>query len=119
MWATLPFAMNKPTVLATLCLAALVGCGGGGGSTPDPAPNPPVGQIAFKNLSGNAPADLGLGRPLIVEWVMPAGFTPPSRARHHASASPPTPGVHAMPETIYDALHESHERQRSLCRRLR
>ena len=23
-----------------------------------------------------------------------------------------------MPETIYDALHESHERQRSLCRRL-
>lgn len=82
--------MNKPTVLATFCLAALVGCGGGGGSTPDPTPNPPVGQIAFRNLAGNAPADLGLGRPLTVEWVMPAGFTPQSVSLEATLVAGPT-----------------------------
>ena len=83
--------MNKPTALAFVCLATLAGCGGsGGGSSPDPTPNPPVGQIAFKNLSGSAPADLGLGRPLTVEWVMPAGFTPQSVSLEATLVAGPT-----------------------------
>lgn len=37
-------------------------------------------------------------------------------APHKLRATPPAPA--AMPETIYDALRESHEIQRSLCRKL-
>lgn len=56
---------------------AACGGGGGGGSTPPPV-NPPVGGLAppeFKNLTGTAPADAALGRPLEVQWTLPAGVT--------------------------------------------
>jgi hypothetical protein len=67
--------MNKSLSLLLVCLG-LLSCGGSGGSSaPDPGNNPPVGQIAFKDLTGSAPADLGLGQPLTIQWVMPAGFT--------------------------------------------
>jgi len=61
-----------------LWLGLLAGCGGGsgggsgppGGGNPPPLPLPPV---EFTGLSGTAPADLALGQPLTVQWVLPAG----------------------------------------------
>ena len=48
---------------------------------------------------------------------MPAAHSHGHR-KHHANLPTPPDGSPAMPETIYDALRESHEIQRSLCRRL-
>ena len=56
--------------------ALLVGCGGGGGSGGGGTANPPVVTLApvvFKDVTGSTPADAGLGQPLSVQWVLPAG----------------------------------------------
>ena len=48
---------------------------------------------------------------------MPAAHSHGHR-KHHANLPTQPDGSPAMPETIYDALRESHEIQRSLCRKL-
>ena len=71
--------MRKTTSwLGVLCLGFLAGCGGGsgGGSAPPGGGNPPPLPLApaeFTGLSGTAPADLALGQPLTLQWVLPAG----------------------------------------------
>lgn len=69
-----------PAVKKLLCIALLVlaGCGGsGGGSNPPDNGNnpPPLAPVVFKELAGTAPADVALGQPLNVEWVLPANAT--------------------------------------------
>jgi hypothetical protein len=64
--------------LAALTLLAGCGGGGGGGSSGGGTPNPPPAAISppvvFKDVTGSAPADAGLGQPLNVQWVLPSNI---------------------------------------------
>jgi hypothetical protein len=62
--------------MALVVAVLLAGCGGGGGSDNGGGTTPPVGNLApvvFKDVTGNAPADAGLGQSFSVQWVLPAG----------------------------------------------
>ena len=68
--------MKYPNLLALLLATLLTACGGGGSGSdvgPNPPPQPALGPVVFKDLSGTAPADAALGQPLTVQWVLPAG----------------------------------------------
>ncbi len=71
--------MKKLVQLGFLSIGLLAGCGGSGGSNPPPAvvanPPPALPPVAFKDLTGTAPADAGLGQPFNVQWVLPAGVS--------------------------------------------
>lgn len=88
---------KKPTALVAFCLALLAACGGsgdsGGSGSSSGGSNPPpplTGQIEFRNLPGNTPADLGLGQPRTYEWLMPSGFTARSVALEATLTAGPT-----------------------------
>ncbi|HEX6397217.1 MAG TPA: hypothetical protein VFZ95_07330, partial [Steroidobacteraceae bacterium] len=64
-------------VLAAAALLTGCGGGGGGGSSSGGTPNPPVtiAPVVFKDVTGSAPADAGLGQPFSVQWVLPTNAT--------------------------------------------
>jgi hypothetical protein len=70
--------MKRLECIALVAAGLLAGCGGGGGSDNGGGSNPPVGNlppVAFKDLTGTAPADAGLGQPFNVQWVLPAAVS--------------------------------------------
>jgi len=67
--------MKRLACVALTAAALLAGCGGGGGGgTPDPPPVT-IAPVVFKDVTGSAPADAGLGQPFNVQWVLPANVT--------------------------------------------
>jgi hypothetical protein len=63
--------------MALVAVGLLAGCGGGsggGGGTSKP-PAATLTPVVFKDLTGVAPADAGLGQPFDVQWVLPTGAT--------------------------------------------
>lgn len=70
--------MRRTSILAGAISAFvfLGGCSGGSGGSSPPAGGPPppaLTGVAFKGLTGTAPADAALGQPLTVEWTLPTG----------------------------------------------
>jgi len=87
--------MKRLGCMALVAAGLLAGCGGGGGSDGGGTPNPPVNtiQVAFKNLSGSAPADAALGQPFNVEWELPANVTLSSVALEATATSGISPNT--------------------------
>ena len=70
--------MKRLGCAALLAAGLLAGCGGGGGSDNGVTSPPPVvglPPVTFKDVTGTAPADAGLGQPFNVQWVLPAGVS--------------------------------------------
>jgi CotH protein len=79
--------------LGCIALAVLLaGCGGGsnGGGTPNP-PVVTLAPVVFKDVTGSAPADAGLGQPFNVQWVLPTGATISSVVLDATAMSGPGP----------------------------
>lgn len=69
--------MKRLGCTALVAVGLLAGCGGGG-SEGGASTNPPpvtIGPVAFKDVTGMAPADAGLGQPFNVQWVLPTNTT--------------------------------------------
>ena len=73
------FTRRALVALHLLAAGVVGGCGGSdGGGGAQPPVNPPVDTlptVTFKDLAGSTPADAALGRPLEVQWVLPASVS--------------------------------------------